>query len=275
MNHPILQILFFLCATFVPSLLGALSGIGGGIIIKPVLDTFYQGKPEEINFLSGCTVLFMSFVSLVQRRLGGSRFEDRRGIALAVGAVLGGITGRMVFSLALSGMGDSKGVRIAQSGILLFLTVLVWLSMLRKVERTIPRDMGSHFFPALIGCILGMISSFLGIGGGPINIMVLSLFLGMDIKTAGLYSLLTIFFSQLASIGQGFISASTPELSLSTLIVMVCGGVMGGLAGSRLLPKMKEKQVKILFFCILWLVILLSGYNLLRFLFDFAGDLTL
>jgi uncharacterized membrane protein YfcA len=263
-NHPVLQVLFFCCAAFIPSLLGAMSGIGGGIIIKPVLDAVYPGGPEEVNFLSGCTVLAMSFVSLVQRRLAGGRLEDRRGIALALGAVLGGLAGKTFFSLLLSGAGDGREVRITQSGILLGLTVLVLISTLHK-DKQISRNINNRFLSILIGCALGLLSSFLGIGGGPVNIMALSFFLGMDTKTAALYSLLTIFCSQSASFAQSLFQGNIPAVPPSALAVMVAGGILGGLAGSRMLRKTNNRQVDTLFRWILVLIILISLYNVARF----------
>lgn len=249
---------------FVPSLIGALSGIGGGIIIKPALDAVYPGGPGEANFLSGCTVLAMALVSLIQRRLGGSRLDDRRGIALAAGAGTGGLAGRLILSLALSGGGEGRALRMIQSALIIILTILVWAFMGRQNSRA-RRNAENRFVSAALGFALGLLSSFLGIGGGPVNIIVLSAFLGMDTRTAGHYSLLTIFISQLASLGQSLCTGTVPAVPVPALAVMAGGGVLGGLAGSRLLRKLNDRQVELLFRGVLALVILLSGYNLLRF----------
>ena len=50
----VLAISFFACTV------GAICGIGGGIIIKPVLDATGVADVATINFLSGCTVLAMT-----------------------------------------------------------------------------------------------------------------------------------------------------------------------------------------------------------------------
>jgi uncharacterized membrane protein YfcA len=251
---------------FVPSLIGALSGIGGGIIIKPALDAVYPGGPGEANFLSGCTVLAMALVSLIQRRLGGSRLEDRRGIALAAGAGAGGLAGRLIFSLALSGGGEGRALRMIQSALIIILTLAVWTSMNRRGRgEGGSRNTESRLVSVALGFALGLLSSFLGIGGGPMNILVLSSFLGMDTRTAGHYSLLTVFISQLASLGQSLCTGTVPGLPVPALAVMAAGGVLGGLAGSRLLRKLDDRRVELIFRGVLALVILLSGYNLLRF----------
>ena len=52
------MIFFLIC--FLASAVGAVCGIGGGVIIKPVLDAFGILDVETISFLSGCTVLSMT-----------------------------------------------------------------------------------------------------------------------------------------------------------------------------------------------------------------------
>ena len=42
--------------SFLASTAGAICGIGGGVIIKPVLDLFQMASVSTISFLSGCTV---------------------------------------------------------------------------------------------------------------------------------------------------------------------------------------------------------------------------
>ena len=55
-----------LCIAFGASIVGAICGIGGGVIIKPLLDAFGIAGVAEISFLSGCTVLSMSCYSVVK-----------------------------------------------------------------------------------------------------------------------------------------------------------------------------------------------------------------
>ena len=53
-----------LAIAFGASVVGAICGIGGGVIIKPLLDSFGIASVSEISFLSGCTVLSMSCYSV-------------------------------------------------------------------------------------------------------------------------------------------------------------------------------------------------------------------
>jgi uncharacterized membrane protein YfcA len=258
-----LQIAGFLFIACIASAVGAISGIGGGIIIKPVLDAFSGQGIAEINVLSGSTVLAMSLVSLLRSRGSGVTLEPKRGTALAGGAVLGGAAGKLLFSVILRFFPHTAPIGIAQSLILIFLTLTVLL-YLKKKKTIRPRNIRNIPFCVCIGLLLGMVSSFLGIGGGPINIMVISYFLSMDSKSAALHSLYTIFLSQAANFLLVFAGASMPPVNPVLVIAMVAGGIGGGLIGSRIVKVISNDQVDRLFSVVLWLVVLLSAYNTIR-----------
>ncbi len=76
----------------------------------------------------------------------------------------------------------------------------------------------------VVGLILGIASSFLGIGGGPINLVVLFFFFSMPTKTAAQNSLYIILFSQLASLCSTVVTKSVPDVSLWLLVLMIAGG---------------------------------------------------
>ena len=49
------------CAVaFAACILGTICGMGGGIIIKPVLDDIGVMSVAEVNFISGCMVIDMA-----------------------------------------------------------------------------------------------------------------------------------------------------------------------------------------------------------------------
>lgn len=86
-------IVFAVCLA--ASVIGGICGIGGGVIIKPVLDAMGVMSVSALQFLSGLTVLGMSAVSVLRRR-GEHLLELRTGNALAAGAVLGGLIGSRI-----------------------------------------------------------------------------------------------------------------------------------------------------------------------------------
>ena len=93
------MLVFFLVALGA-SVVGAICGIGGGVIIKPVLDLMKLETVSAISFLSSCTVLTMSCYSVGRSMLGGERrVAVRTGTPMAIGAAAGGLLGSRLFSL--------------------------------------------------------------------------------------------------------------------------------------------------------------------------------
>ena len=83
------MLIFFLVALGA-SAVGAICGIGGGVIIKPVLDLLHLETVSAISFLSGCTVLSMSCYSVGKSLLAGEkRVSLDVGTPLAAGAAAG------------------------------------------------------------------------------------------------------------------------------------------------------------------------------------------
>ena len=59
----------FILVSFLASVIGCICGIGGGVIIKPVLDAFALYSVSTISFMSGCIVLAMTTYSVVKAKL--------------------------------------------------------------------------------------------------------------------------------------------------------------------------------------------------------------
>lgn len=256
----LLSIIIFFAVSLTASVVGAISGIGGGILIKPVLELVSDSSVEVISFLSGCTVLSMAVVSLLKKRKSDIKLERRRGTFLAVGSAAGGVIGKLIFDSMKSGV-----LGIWQS-LLLFLVTAVLLVFL-KVEYKLPRIEVSASIPCLLmGMLLGLVSSFLGIGGGSLNLAVLTYFLGMNFKEASLHSIYVILFSQTASIIMSVVSGKVPEFSSLMLITMIAGGVLGGLVGSIISNRLENKAIERLYAIVLVLVLILSGRNFIFYL---------
>ena len=261
-----MDILFFVVA-FLSSIVGAICGIGGGVVIKPVLDMLQMGAPATINFLSGCTVLSMSLYSVGKAlRAGDSKVEMSTGTPLAIGAALGGVVGKEMFSAVKNFFDGSPmvgGVQAVALGIITLGTLLYTVNKAKiRTHRT-----SNKAVCVVIGLLLGIMSSFLGIGGGPINLVVLGFCFSMDTKTAAANSLYIILFSQTASLIATLISGM-PEFRIFALALMVAGGIGGGIVGRKLNKKMDNRAVDKLFIGLMVLIVGICVYNAVR---AFAG----
>lgn len=254
---------FFLC--LLATGMGAVSGIGGGVIIKPVMDAVSGLNVGTISFLSGCTVLAMSVVSLLRSRKSSIKIEFKTSTSLAAGAAAGGILGKNLFSLASALFASESIVGAVQSGILVLITLFVFVFCINK-KKIKTLQLSSMLLSVAIGLLLGLVSAFLGIGGGPLNIAVLTYFFSMDTKTCSLNSIYVILFSQVFSLLSTFISGSVPQFSPVMLCLMMAGGILGGFCGSAMLKRFSEKSVNTLFYAMMLIITFISGYNMINFI---------
>lgn len=257
------MVILFFAVSFLSSIVGAICGIGGGVVIKPVLDMLHLGSVSTINFLSGCTVLSMSCYSVGKSMINkDSKVDMTTGTPLAIGAAVGGLLGKELFSIVKSMFANAEMVGGVQAVALGIITVGTLTYTICKAKIT-TRKIGNRLFCAVIGLLLGIMSSFLGIGGGPINLVVLGYCFSMDSKTAAANSLYIILFSQLASLISTLISG-VPEFEAAVLLVMVAGGIGGGIVGRALNKKMDNRAVDKLFICLMALIICICIYNAVR-----------
>ncbi len=256
-------IFFIIC--FLASIAGAICGIGGGVIIKPALDAFHIMDVAVISFLSGCTVLSMSTYSVIKSTLSKHSYLDPKiSFPLAIGSSIGGLLGKWLFSFILSLSKDSNQVGAIQTFCLLTITIGTLLYTLYK-EKIKTYRLTNKAVCLLIGSFLGILSSFLGIGGGPINLIVLFFFFSMDTKAAAENSLYIILFSQITSLLSSIVSKSIPVFSLSMLFLMALGGIFGGICGRGINKHISERTVDKLFISLMFLIIGINLYNLFIF----------
>ncbi len=257
----------FFFVSFFSSIVGAVCGIGGGVIIKPVLDLLGLADVAAISFLSGCTVLSMSCYTVGRSMIAGEKTVDVQiGTPLAVGAAIGGVFGKGLFSVLKSGVSNLNTVGSVQAICLAVITAGTLVYTINK-EKVKTRQITSVYGRVLIGLILGMMSSFLGIGGGPINLVVLFYFFSMDTKTAAANSLYIILFGQAASLLVTVLTKTVPYFRWDALLLMVAGGIGGGITGRWTTRKLNNRAVENLFMLVMVMIISVCLYNAFRFSF--------
>ena len=260
------MVFIFFAVSILSCTAGSICGIGGGVIIKPVLDATGIMGVSSISFLSGCTVLAMSLVSVWKNlRAGTAKMDVGISTALAVGAAAGGVAGKTMFQSLKNAVGDENLVGMTQALVLIVITLgtLVYTICNEKIRTKHCRQI---WLCVLIGLVLGIMSSFLGIGGGPINLVVLGYFFSMSTKEAALSSLYIILFSQITSIGRSLFTTDLSQISIVLLIGMIACDILGGICGRAINKKIDEKTVDKLFIALMIVIIFINIYNTVKYL---------
>lgn len=256
----------FALISFLAGVIGRICGLGGGVIIKPVMDATGIYPVKEITFMSACTVLAMTLWSVSKSALKKDTVYDIRLTApLTLGSAVGGLFGKWIFSGAVVWFGAESYVGLAQSLVLVIMLVvsLVITLMGDRVKKFKIRS----FVPCvLIGCALGFVSAFIGGGSGPINMAAMSLLFSMSVKTAALNSLFIIMSAQVTSVLQVFISRSVPDVDILTLALMAVCAVLGAELGRVINRRIPDKTVNVLFSVLIITLIGVNLYNIICYM---------
>ncbi len=251
--------LIAMCSTTV----GAMTGMGGGVIIKPVMDLFGHFNPMSINMVASLTVLVMAVVSVIEMLAGKTPFDFKVAVPLAASSLLGGHTGKAGLSWVIGAMNDGNRVLVVQNIVLACLIIPIIYFMRRK--KNMPNLGFSGWPPALaVGFSLGVFSAFLGIGGGPFNVVGIIMVFGVSTKMAAAYSLFIILFSQAASAAMTGFSTGFGAYDLSMLPVMMFGAMAGGFLGARLRRHLTTERVETMFNLVQIAVLFLCIVNIIH-----------
>lgn len=251
--------LFIFAVCLAASTIGGVCGIGGGVVIKPVLDLTGVMSVSAVSFLSGLTVLSMSLISVFKNRKS-NELEPQSSLPLGIGAAVGGVLGKQLFDIIKRTAHNDSVVGFVQA-VLLGVMVLGTLAYVCVKARIATKRVKHPALSSGIGLALGVCSSFLGIGGGPMNLAVMHYFFSMDTKHAAANSLLVILLSQTANVLLTLVRGTVPAFSWLTLAVMVTAGVMGGLISAKLHKKLSVKTTDALFKMLLVVIFLICVYN--------------
>lgn len=245
---------------FIACTIGAIVGIGGGVIIKPVLDFIGYHSVEVVGFISTCAVFAMSISSSIKHLSAKTKFDKKIVILVSIGSILGGIVGNELFDLSLNNLNSDivKGVQAVIIALfIIFVIFYVNSKNIKSFKITNPALI------ALTGLMLGLMSAFLGIGGGPINTAFLVLLFSFTVKESAVYSVAIIFFSQLSQLITIFINNRFEPYQeyLPLIIIAMAVSVIGGIIGSRLNKKLSNNTITKIFSAVLVLVAIINVYN--------------
>ena len=220
---------------FAAGVLGSMIGLGGGIIVVPVL-TFAGFSPT----LAASNSLFAAFSNAIASTISYSRqkrIEYSIGLKLGLLSIPGTILGAYISSDITPGIFKILfGLVLVASAVYIFLSKKIESKKSNISKLVIVLVVGASFFA-------GIISSFFGIGGGIVFVPLMVVAMGMGMKYAAPTSQLILLFASFS----GLITHSIlghPDYYQALLLAI--GAFGGGLVGARLSLEIKEKGLQIL-----------------------------
>ncbi len=243
---------------FVVGVLIGLSGVGGGVLMLPVL-IFGLRIPAIVAV--GSDALFNFFTKIPAGLMHLKKGTVRRKVvlALAVGSIPGSICGvkLLMYIRHLYGDGVNNFIKSAV-GVLLIVIPLLLLFQ-KKIEESVgsrPPTMKNFAGMALIGLIAGFLVGMTSVGSGSIIMMLLLLFysfppkvnVGTDIVHAIILTGVT-----------GFMQFRLGNVDSGLVVSLLIGSIPGGLLGSHLATRVPMLWLR----RILCALLLLTGARML------------
>jgi uncharacterized membrane protein YfcA len=253
---------------------GALVGVGGGLIIVPLL----VALGVEVHAAIGVSLLGVISVSTAGSAsyLRQGFVQRRLGLTLLVATAAGGIAGSYV-----AGLLDARTL----SGIFVVVLVLVAFQMLRARTRPPAEVVGepgtfdidaNYVEPStgetveyrarnlglatVVSLFAGVLSGLMGVGGGIVNVPTMNVLMGVPIRVATATS--TFMLGATASAG-AVLYVARGQVDPIMAAAVVTGVLAGATVGARFSRRLPRETLSALFVLV---AVVFAGQMLLRFL---------
>ena len=237
----------------IAGVLAGLFGIGGGIVIVPVLETAlgFVGVDPAIRMH---IAVGTSLATIIPTSISSARAHHQRGavdvdivkrwaLFVLIGALLGAWIASMVHSRVLAIVFATLAFLVAVK--------MLFLPASRNLTDAVPRGPLVPVIPTSIGCF----SSMMGIGGGTFSVMTLTLFnepIHRAVGTAALFGLVISLPGMLGFVAAGWADPRLPAGSIGfvSLLGFACiapATVLAAPLGAKIAHAFSEQRLNMLF----------------------------
>ena len=239
--------------------MAGLVGIGGGIVIIPLL-VYVAGLP--VNIATGVSMIqafFATVSGLVVHR-------KKRSIDVRLGVLLGavGVVGAAIGSFGSKSLSDVTLLTVYF--VLVVVAVILMFMAPKGADAT-----EYKYFPPLaggLGLIVGVLAGMLGVGGGFIMTPLMISVMRIPTRVAVGTSLLMILPTTLSgSVGK----IATGQVDLNVAIVVIVGSIIGAQFGGRANARVAPSTVRLVLTVLLIVILLRTAIDLIGRYHLFAG----
>ena len=263
-------ILGLIILSIAAGLIGSLFGLGGGIIVVPVLTILYGMPSAEAAAVSLVAIVAISSTSassLIKNRMTNVRIGLRLEVAAAAGAVVGAVIALYVQSWVLA---------TCFAIVLIYSAVYMLLRPERLIQHDGPPSADSFVYrdaktdedirynvqnvgTGMIGFMAaGITSALSGVGGGTIKIPVMNVHMRIPMKVATATSSYVIGITAFSGAVVYLLSG---VLDIETAAFVTIGAFVGSFMGLKILPRINAYSMRRYFSVLL---LFLASVMLLR-----------
>ena len=246
-NNLIELLLILVIIGFGSGIIGSLIGVGGGIVMTPVLT--YMGFSPAVIASSSLIAVFATSISSTLTYIRRKYINYRLGLQLALPAIPGSIIGGFLSNfISLEHFKIYFAVLLTSVG----LYILFKNKIINKTLGRTPKPL--FYFIIIFGTFgAGLISSFFGIGGGIIFVPILVIIYKLKMINASPTAQFTLLISTITGL-LTHILLEHPDYSYG--IALALGAFFGAQLGSRSIHLINENILsKLLSFSLITIAI--------------------
>lgn len=221
----------------VAGLLGALLGIGGGVIVVPALSELY-GVPFRHAIAASLVVIIASSSASSAAYVERGAANLRVGVVLELATVAGSLLGS-----AVAGYAPVDTLKLLFAAVALYAAAMLWIRRHGTSDSADARGQEVRgWAPGLaLSALAGAMSGLLGVGGGLFKMPGMTLAMGIPFKVAAATSNFMIGVTAAAGAYVYFGRGDLDPLLAAPLVV---GVFAGSLAGTSLLPRLPARRLQ-------------------------------
>ena len=236
--------------------LGTLLGLGGGFILMPVLLILYPHEPSAYLTATSLAVVFCNAVSGAAAYTRQKRIDFRSGLIFACAAIPGTIIGALGTDLvSRTAFNAVFGAALVAGAVFLIFKphgrkeAQIDLPAPGLTTRSFTDSEGqthTYSFRLRTGVIIslgvGVLSSFLGIGGGIIHVPAMVYLLNFPVHIATATSIFMLAIMSLSGVTTHIVNG-TLDHGWLTIICLAAGVIGGAQLGARLSKRLKGRGI--------------------------------
>jgi uncharacterized membrane protein YfcA len=233
----------------------ALTGIGGGVFIVPLLTLFYMFQPANAAGTSLTTIIFTATAATLNYARQ-KRIYYKIGLIMAITTAPGAFLGAYLTTVIAA---RELGLMFGFFLILIAIYMSIDLDRIRrrgavkgKVASEAPRgseaellgSMSRLLTGAAVSFFGGLASGLLGIGGGALTVSILTLVMEMPIHVATATSMFTMVFTSLSGVTQHYLAN---HIDLEYVVPLALGTVLGAQLGAYSSKRLSARYLRAIF----------------------------
>jgi uncharacterized membrane protein YfcA len=252
--------LLIFALSIVTAIFGVLTGLGGGILIVPILSFLHI----DLRYAMGVSLVSVIALSLITATTQSSQqlLNPRVGIFLETAAVIGALCGAALLPFL-----SIKFIAIAFGLILISIAHSKKEQTSKLNEQTENKPIALQGYPKkklslawlAMGCA-GILSGILGIGSGALKVLAMERILGLPYRISTATSNFMVGITAATSIG---LYLRNNYLSYDLILPVILGVYCGSKIGAKLLLTMQIQVLKKIFSIVIYILaiqMLYKGY---------------